>query len=59
MTMLVRAWFGRGERPPASGVSPIRRPSYRIEGRGSRSPVQTDGLTTVVMLLLFAANDGL
>ncbi len=42
MTTHVSAWFGRDERPPASGVSPIPRED-RTDVRGwlAKGPVRT------------------
>jgi hypothetical protein len=40
VTRHVSAWFGRDERPPTSGVSPIRRED-RTHVRGWRFPVRT------------------
>jgi len=40
VTTHVSAWFGRDERPPTSGVSPIRR-ADRTHVRGWRFPVRT------------------
>ena len=48
VTMHVSAWFGRDERPPTSGVSPIRL-RYRTVVRGRNSPNRTTGSCPMVM----------
>ena len=52
VTMHVSAWFGRNERPPTSGVSPIHR-EHRIQVRGWGLRRPNHGLTTVVTTVVF------
>ena len=41
VTTSVRSWFGRDERPPTSGVSPILADRTHVRGWRARDPVRT------------------